>query len=123
MVNLTFDIENRGTEPLEIYGLSIAGVDATEFALISPTTFPFTVPLAGSQTVTVQFDGTSLGTKNAQLLITSNDADESTCIVNLRGVGTNDVPGITIKYQDEVKECGSGLISVSAPYTDSQHRS
>lgn len=115
MVNLTFNIENRGAEPLEIYGLNIAGLDADQFTVLSPSV-PFTVGIAGEETVTVRFDGTSLGQKQAELLIASNDADESTCVVKLQGVGTSDAPNLVVKHEGVVKECGSGLVEIDVVY-------
>ena len=84
----TVTIENTGTGPLTVSGLTIGGADASQFQLSTPPTLPATVPAGGSLAVNVVFNPTSTGPKGAQLQVASNDLDTPQSLVTLRGLGT-----------------------------------
>jgi uncharacterized delta-60 repeat protein len=81
----TFTVTNTGSGHLAGVQISIAGTHASQFAI---DTLPAEVLApAGSGTFQISFTPTSLGTKNAQLQITSNDPDESPFEITLTGAG------------------------------------
>ncbi|MCX7546434.1 choice-of-anchor D domain-containing protein [Xanthomarina sp. F1114] len=94
--NLTFDIENLGFAELDVSSLNITGTNAGDFSIVSPAA-PFTVIPGASQTVTVQFAPTANGTRNGVLTINNNDVDESSCTVNLTGIGVTPDPEIRVE--------------------------
>ncbi|RAJ12124.1 choice-of-anchor D domain-containing protein [Olleya aquimaris] len=94
--NITFDIDNDGTLNLDISSLVLSGANSGEFSIVSPAA-PFTVTPGNTQTVTLQFAPTTIGTKNATLTINNNDADEGACTVLLEGIGTTPEQEINIE--------------------------
>lgn len=85
MVTSTFVVENSGNAALDLSNARIAGADAASFSI---QTAPGASVAPGlSTTVTVKFDPTSAGTKNATLLIDNNDSDENPYDFALKGQG------------------------------------
>lgn len=82
-IDTTFTIENKGTQDLEISALTLS--DAINYTIVSPAV-PFTVASLDTQNVTVRFNSTTAGSKPATLTITSNDADETSCVVNFTAI-------------------------------------
>ncbi len=82
---LTWNITNTGTATLNLIGtplIQINGPDASSFSLLLA---PAAVLNAGVGTsFRVTFSPTTAGVKNAQLVILSDDADESTFTLNIR---------------------------------------
>jgi hypothetical protein len=71
----TFTINNTGNALLNISGVAISGVNASEFAV---TTAPAaTVAAGGSTTFTVTFTAATNGTKNATVTVNNDDVDEA----------------------------------------------
>ncbi|WP_179351127.1 choice-of-anchor D domain-containing protein [Winogradskyella vidalii] len=91
--DLTFDIENIGTLDLNISNLAITG----DYTIVSPASTPFTIPAGDSETVTLRFTPLSDETLIGELTITSDDADEGTCTVNLIGEGFTPQPDINVE--------------------------
>jgi len=85
----TFSISNAGPAALTITGMNMTGANPADFTLVGASTFPLTLAAGASQTVTVQFAPSSVGLRTATMNIQSNDFDESTYTVALRGVGLN----------------------------------
>jgi hypothetical protein len=85
----TFTISNAGPASLTVTGISMTGANASEFTLVGAPTFPLTLAANGTQTITVQFAPTAVGLRTAELNIASNDFDEGTYTVALRGVALN----------------------------------
>lgn len=81
-----FSIANTGTANLVINSLSLSGVNAGDFTIVSPSAGPFTVAPQNATPVTVRFNNTSAGSKNAVLTINRSDVSEQ-CTVNLLGTG------------------------------------
>ncbi|MES2773159.1 MAG: LamG-like jellyroll fold domain-containing protein [Bacteroidota bacterium] len=89
-VTKVFTIKNTGYTNLTLSGAPLAvlgGTDATQFSV---TAQPVT-PIAGaaSTTVTVRYNPTVVGTHNATLTLTNNDATNSPFIINLRGTSAS----------------------------------
>ncbi len=84
----TFNITNAGPGSLKLSGISFTGTGASMFSLVSALTFPLTIPASGSQLMTIQFTPSSVATHSANIVLKSNDFDESTYTFTLKGVGT-----------------------------------
>ena len=85
---LTVTIENLGTGALNISDLDITGAGASKFS-VTPAA-PLSVDASDSTTLTVSFyagyGDAALGNSEAELTITSDDADESSVVVSLSGL-------------------------------------
>ncbi|AXG74454.1 choice-of-anchor D domain-containing protein [Flavobacterium arcticum] len=77
---LTFTIQNRGLQDLIIS--DIVSSDAS-YTITSPASTSFTLSANTTQDVTINFANVTAGAYSATLTISSNDADEASCIVNL----------------------------------------
>ena len=87
MTPSTFTIENLGTlNTLNIASATISGTNAADFSVAS---FPSSVLATSTGNLVLNFTPVASGTRTAILTIASNDADESSYIVNLNGVGGN----------------------------------
>ena len=87
MTPSTFTIENLGTlNTLNIASATISGTNAADFSVAS---FPSSVLATATGNLILNFTPAASGTRTAILTIASNDADESSYIVNLNGVGGN----------------------------------
>ena len=88
-LNRTFVLQNLGSAALTITGISFSGVNASEFTLVSPPTFPLTIAGSASQNITVQFLPTALFLRTATINIASNDGDEATYDFMIQGNGSS----------------------------------
>jgi len=87
MTPTNFTIENLGTSnTLNISSATITGPAMADYTVAS---YPSTVAAASSGTLTVNFTPSVAGTRNAVLTIVSDDADESSYVINLNGIGGN----------------------------------
>ncbi|NQW42476.1 MAG: choice-of-anchor D domain-containing protein, partial [Bacteroidetes bacterium] len=84
-LNKTFVIQNNGVGSLIIKGISITGLNSTEFKLINPPTFPLTINSNNVYSYEVQFAPTVMGARNAKVSIITNDVDENTYTYNVTG--------------------------------------
>ncbi|MDR6966758.1 hypothetical protein J2X31_000756 [Flavobacterium arsenatis] len=66
--------------------IAVGGLDESMFTVNESATLS-SINGVGSTTFTVTFSPTSVGTKDAMLIIENDDADESTYIINLKGTG------------------------------------
>ena len=82
-------VRNDGTASLILGTLTLGGTNPGEFKKPTPNEFCTGVTLAPAQqcTVWVRYRPTSLGDKNATLVIPSNDAGQPTVTVTLSGTG------------------------------------
>jgi len=120
--DLSFIIGNNGNESLTINQFNIQGTDSSHFSLISPPSIPFTINPDESQGITVRFQPTTEGVKNANIHIESNDPDENPLDQpNLTGRGiyqliliTSSLPDgtVDVSYSETLSATG-GLL----PYT------
>jgi len=99
VTSATYEIRNTGTADLSISGISISGTNKIDFSLANVPALPFTISAGGSYTVVVNFLPFSSGAKNASLLITTNDLDESLYDFALEGSGA----------QTEINVLGNGV--------------
>ncbi len=86
-------ITNTGTANLSFIGSEVAltGTDPGEFSITADSGENPLTPGA-TRTVSVAFDPSSIGSKNANLTITSDDTDEGTVNVSLSGTGFENTP-------------------------------
>lgn len=83
--DITFTLRNAGGINLTGLGITIDGVDASMFSVITPPIAPV-VP-GGNTTFTVRFAPTTPGGHTAALHIASNDFDENPFTINLSDTG------------------------------------
>lgn len=85
---LNVTIQNLGTNSLSITGSSFSGVNMADFSTTINTS---TVAGGGSNPYTITFAPAGTGSRFASISIGNNDADENPFIINLEGVGTNNL--------------------------------
>ena len=83
----TFTVSNVGTAELDVYTITITGVNADQFSKQNDNASGQTIDPDGSRTLQVVFSPTSVGAKSAALSIPSNDPDEDPLTVPLSGSG------------------------------------
>ncbi len=90
-----FIVTNTGTGMLSVTGVSIGGINAGDFGLVSPPPFPANIAPNGTLVIPVQFNPALTGTRLGNINIMNNDFDESAYTFNLEGMGV--VPEINIQ--------------------------
>jgi hypothetical protein len=87
----TFQISNTGfgNPPLTITDITFSSLD---YRLNPAPTFPLTIMPGSSQNVTVEFNPSIVGTRNATMTIENNDANKT---ISLTGTGTAAVISVT----------------------------
>lgn len=68
-------ITNAGTSTMRLFSGSVAGVNADEFTVITPTTFPVDIAPDASVDFKIRFTPQKAGSKDARLVIASNAID------------------------------------------------
>jgi hypothetical protein len=84
----SFVIGNGGPGNLVISNISITGTNAGDFSFVGAPSLPLTIGSNVSQSITVQFLPSAIGTRTAQLNIQTNDFDEANYTFALQGNGT-----------------------------------
>lgn len=92
----TFVIENSGSASLVVSNINFTGVNANEFSVINPPTFPLSIATNDSQTITIQFSPLSCGLHKTMINITNNDFDESIYNFLLQAMVLCDSPKVNI---------------------------
>jgi hypothetical protein len=81
----TFTVENLGTlSTLNITSATLSGTAASDYTV---TSFPASVAAGMNAPLVVSFNPSVSGNRNAVLTIANDDADESSYVINLYGVG------------------------------------
>lgn len=85
--NTTITIENYGVQNLTVSGSTLTGTNAADFSCNA------NVVVAGtsSQNVTLNFSPSGTGSRLATLAIANDDSDENPYVINLYGIGTNNL--------------------------------
>lgn len=101
----TFVIRNLGNQPLTSLKAAISGANANQFRIVK---LPPSSLLPGEMfELVIMFAPSSVDLKQANLRITSNDADEGTLNVSLLGVGVEaDEPEIVGDPEDQIVPVG-----------------
>ena len=84
----TITIENYGTQNLVVSGALFSGANAASFSSNIGTP---TIAGGTSQNFTINYSPSTIGSHFATLEISSNDADENPYLINLEGVGTDNL--------------------------------
>lgn len=87
----SFLIQNTGTGTLTVSGITISGVNASEFTLVNPPAFPLALAGNASQTIAIQFLPTALGTRTAMVNVANTDSNEPAYNFLIAGKGDSDV--------------------------------
>lgn len=80
--NMTITVFNKGNALLRITDIDID----PPFSIVSPTTLPITISPGSSTNIQVRFAPTTTGTFWRQMIIYSNDPDESAASITLTGI-------------------------------------
>lgn len=81
----TFTVENLGTlSTLNIASATLSGTAASDYSV---TSFPTSVAAGANAPLIVSFNPSVSGNRNAILTLANDDADESSYVINLYGVG------------------------------------
>ncbi|BDC48680.1 hypothetical protein F183_A09960 [Bryobacterales bacterium F-183] len=115
--DLSLTIRNSGTDPLVVTGITISN---PRFQLVFAS-FPLTVAPAGLTSLQVRFLPTAPGVQTGTLLIASNDSDNRTASIALRGngVGSASSPKIVVSAANfefgtvQVGESGERTFSIT----------
>lgn len=108
-----YTVHNTGVGPLVLSGLSIIGPDAAHFTIISG--LPGSVAQGASATFEIGFSPTTLGYKNATIVITNDDDNENPYTYAIRGLGVRTYPdtdGDNISDNIDIDDDNDGIIDV-----------
>ena len=83
----TVTVENRGTAPLNVGQLALAGAHPGDFEMLDDTVSNSTINPLEAATIDVRFTATDTGARSAVLQVPSNDADTPTAEIDLAGEG------------------------------------
>lgn len=72
----TFLIQNTGTGTLTVTSIVVSGVNAGDFSLVNPPSYPWNIAPGAAQTITVNFNTPIVGVRNATINVVNNDLDE-----------------------------------------------
>ena len=82
----SYVVENLGTGQLSISNISVSGTNSSDFTVDSQAVGS-TLAAGESAYLTVTFDPSAKGIRNAQISITSTDADENPYTFSIKGTG------------------------------------
>ncbi len=86
---VTFSIENLGSvSSLNISSFALSGPSAPEYTVTAPGT-PAVVNASSALPLTLSFNPTATGSRNAVLTINNDDSNEGAYGINLNGIGGN----------------------------------
>ncbi|MBU6302827.1 MAG: sulfatase-like hydrolase/transferase [Verrucomicrobia bacterium] len=111
----TFTINNTGTTPLTISGLTIDGANSTNFSVSgSPDS---TIAAGASTTFSVSFNALTAGAKTAALHIANSDPAVPSFDINLTGTGFVPPPVISEISVNPISPTSSDPVKVTARIT------
>jgi len=85
---VTLTISNTGTANLALNTLTLGGVDAAQFQIVTEPGVPSFVASGASVTVTISLNAATVGAKTATYTINSSDPDTPNVVVTLNGMAT-----------------------------------
>lgn len=86
-VTKPFVIKNNGPGPLTLANVTIGGINAADFSLVSAPSFPVVLASNATQTINVKFSPKGSGNRVATLIIANNDLDEASFDFGIQGQG------------------------------------
>jgi MBG domain (YGX type)/YDG domain/Bacterial Ig-like domain (group 3)/Invasin, domain 3/Kelch motif len=106
----TITLTNKGDASLDLYGISISGANAGDFAEM--TNCGLSLAVGKSCIITITFKPIDTGTRVASLQIADNDDDTNAQqLVSLTGAGLSTITGASL-YSDAIFATGSGCGSI-----------
>jgi predicted alternative tryptophan synthase beta-subunit len=118
-ITRTFTIQNVGTGPLSISGVTLTGAQASEFTVTTPPAGSVTA--GGNTTFQVKFDpytpGVS-GVRSATVNVASNDPDENPYTFAIQGTVVQDTPTAALSLTTDVTAAGGTTTQFTVTYTD-----
>ena len=93
-VTRTFTIQNLGTASLTVNSVTLSGVHAADFSVITQPAS--TVAAGGTTSFQVRFTPGAVGTRTATLSVGNNDANENPYNFALQGTGVTSEPEINV---------------------------
>jgi Secretion system C-terminal sorting domain/Protein of unknown function (DUF1573) len=115
-VTKVFTIKNTGFVNLTLSGAPLAilgGTNQTQFSVITQPTTP--IVSNGSTTVTVRYNPNVVGTHNATLTLTNNDATNSPFVINLKGISIAPSVAIAITAGSQTSCVGASVTFTATP--------
>ncbi|HJQ26738.1 MAG TPA: FG-GAP-like repeat-containing protein [Blastocatellia bacterium] len=106
MVTHTFTIQNTGSGPLNIFGITKGSDGRVPSFTLGPLTPASPIPPGSFATFTVTFDPSAAGLRTTSLNITSNDCSQSFYLFLIQGTG--------ITNQNPVARCKNVTVSTDA---------
>ena len=84
----TFVAQNLGTAPLHVGGILLSGLNADQFAIITPSFTSFDLLPGGNQEITIRFKPSATGINTANLILNNNSDNASPSKqITLNGTG------------------------------------
>ena len=106
--NYAFTIQNTGLATLNISGASVSG---TGFSVVGSV--PSSISAGGSDTITVSFTPSSVGSHTGTLSINSNDPDTPTLNIGLNGTGDSAPQQVASVVFYNNLECGGSSFTAT----------
>ncbi len=101
----TYTIKNVGTTTLGVSGVSISGIDASEFTVFGFS--PSNIPVGGISTFDIQFLTNTIGTKNALVSVASDDIDDPNFVFSISGAKVDPAGGLKFDGIDDYLHTGN----------------
>lgn len=102
-IDKTYTVENLGSSTLTLQNVTISGTHSSDFSVVSQPSL--SVAAGGSTTLSVRFDPSALGTRDAVISFANNDADENPYNFSISGVG--DSPPIMLDVPNQTATVGA----------------
>lgn len=106
----TVTVRNAGTAPMKLLALAATG---GRFSIVSPG--PVSIPVGGTQAVTVRFSPLAAGAQSGSLIVSTSDPTHRSASVSLSGTGGGSGPDIAL--DGESLDFGSGPVGTPITLT------
>lgn len=83
----TYVIQNSGPGTLAVTSVSVGGLNAGDYTILSAPLYPYNIPANGSLTVYVRFSPGTTGLRKGMVYVYNNDFDESAYSFAIEGTG------------------------------------
>lgn len=113
---LEISLRNHGDDELVVTGIDFGGTHSEDFSWDDPA-FDLFISPGDSEELRIRFTPLAPGTRSAELLVTSNDADTGVTSVSVDGEGTGEGSGLPARVQF-VHAVADPLASVVDVYRD-----
>ncbi|RZJ32811.1 MAG: choice-of-anchor D domain-containing protein, partial [Flavobacterium sp.] len=107
-ISKTYYIQNTGTTPLTLTSVTIGGLNPSDFNITAAPTM--TIAGGANTYFTVTFNPTALLSRNATVIILSNDFDEATYDFAISGYGFIDTDGDGVENTADRDDDNDGIL-------------